>query len=166
MNAARIPRRPRAQVGGRNLEIAKIHIGATDRRLIVKGDDASYRIMLREVAGVSSAKDLSADGRAKVLEHLRALGWEDTHQASPKRREGGTPQVRLIRHLWTTLHKAGHVENGSDAALRAFVEHWSKPYHPDKVGYSSPDLLPKHVAGRVIEHLKKWCDRTGTEWQQ
>jgi phage gp16-like protein len=156
---------------GRNIELAKIHMGATQLRLIQPGDDSAYRLMLREVAGVQSAKDLDARGRAKVLAHLRATGWADTkpaagaRQGAGQRRLQGTPQSRLIRHLWSCLHRDGHVEDGSDAALRSFTERQSASYHPDKTGYSAPELLPKPVAGKVIEHLKLWCQRTGTAYE-
>lgn len=56
----------------RRKQLAAIHAARRDLGL----DEDGYRLMLREVAGVQSAKDLDADGRRKVLDHLRSVGWE------------------------------------------------------------------------------------------
>lgn len=155
--AARQPRRK-----GRNIELGKIHIAAAALGMIREGDDSVYRDMLWSVARVRSAGALDEGGRARVLDHLRACGWQDP---SPpvRRRRAATPQVAKIHHLWNALHDAGQLQDGSERALRAYVRHQSAPYHPQRVGYSAPELLPSPVAQRVIEHLKHWCRRTGTE---
>ncbi len=69
-------------------ELAKIHIAKKELDM----DDDTYRAMLMQVAGVSSSKDLSPIGRAKVLEHLKASGFKGkktrstgSGQAYPKR---------------------------------------------------------------------------------
>jgi phage gp16-like protein len=56
----------------RRKQLAAIHAARRDLGL----DEHGYRLMLREVAGVQSAKDLDADGRRKVLDHLRRVGWD------------------------------------------------------------------------------------------
>lgn len=56
----------------RRKQLAAIHAARRDLGL----DEDGYRLMLREVAGVASAKDLDTDGRRKVLDHLRSVGWE------------------------------------------------------------------------------------------
>lgn len=53
-------------------ELAKIHIA----KKALAMDDDTYRDMLNQVAGVSSSKDLTATGRAKVLEHLKQIGFK------------------------------------------------------------------------------------------
>ena len=144
---------------GRNIELAKIHIAAADLKLIQLGDDSAYRNMLWSVARVRSAKDLDESGREKVLAHLRSVGWVDSKPFV--RGQGPKPQVQLIRKLWTALGSAGHLESPTEPALRAFVKKQSAAYHPQKIGYDAPELLPPKVAQRVIEHLKHWCKRTG-----
>lgn len=47
-------------------ELAKIHIAKKQLGL----DDDTYRAMLKQVAGVISAKDLTAQGRTNVPYHL------------------------------------------------------------------------------------------------
>ncbi len=144
---------------GRNIELAKIHIAAADLKLIQLGDDSAYRNMLWSVARVRSAKDLDNAGREKVLAHLRSVGWVDSKPFV--RGQGPKPQVQLIRKLWAALGSAGHLESPTEPALRAFVKKQSAAYHPQKIGYDAPELLPPKVAQRVIEHLKHWCKRTG-----
>lgn len=71
----------------RRRQLAQIHLAAKQLGL----DDDTYRAMLREVAGVTSAGDLTDTGRRRVLDHLRRLGWH----ARPKRKRvaqhPGTP---------------------------------------------------------------------------
>jgi len=74
----------------RRAELAKIHIGAKELGM----DDDTYRGMLRAVAGVDSARDLSADGRRRVLAMMRVRGFEPR---SP--RQGRTPSVGEDRRL-------------------------------------------------------------------
>lgn len=153
-----MPQPPRTTTTtGRRAELARIHIGAARLGLIHAGDDTLYRDMLWTIARVRSAKDLDAYGRGRVLDHLAASGHK--HRAAGRRK--GTPQSRLISLLWTRLGEAGHLEDPSERALRAWVRHQSEPYHPERTGYDAPELLPSRAASKVIEHLKAWCERVG-----
>lgn len=145
---------------GRNIELAKIHMAASFLKLIQIGDDSAYRDMLWSVARVRSAKDLDNAGREKVLQFLRNSGWVDKNPFVRTTRSQ-KPQVELIRSLWKALGDAGQLDSPTDAGLRAFVKNQSKTYHPQKIGYDAPEMLPPKVAQRVIEHLKHWCRRTG-----
>jgi len=148
----------RKPVPGRNNHLAMIHIAAQQLGM----DESTYRDMLWTVARVRSAKDLDAAGREAVLVHLAACGWKDPRHASHRRptyRKGS--QAALMRHLWTRLAQAGGAHDGSDKALRAYVRSQSSVYHPHKVGWDDPNLLPRSVAGKLIEHLKQWLDRLG-----
>lgn len=162
MARTRTPR-PKAKLTPQQIEIRKIHIGATALNLIVKGDDEGYRAMLWAVARVRSSKDLDAQGRARVLDHLRQLGWQDTlPPRSNAQSRAAKPQVRMIYALWTALGEAGQLEMPTPTGLRNYVRQQSKPYHPHRTGYDAPEMLPPRVAQRVIEHLKHWCRRTDT----
>lgn len=145
---------------GRNIELAKIHMAAASLGMIQLGDDSAYRDMLWSVARVRSAKDLDNAGRDKVLAYLRNCGWVDS-KPFVRRARGAKPQVELIRSLWAALGDAGKLESPTDSGLRAYVKKQSVSYHPQKIGYDAPELLPPMVAQRVIEHLKHWCRRTG-----
>lgn len=142
----------------RNNQLAMIHIAAQQIPL----DEETYRDMLWTVARVRSAKDLDEAGREAVLKHLRACGWKDPRHATARRapyRKG--TQAALIRHLWTRLGQAGEVQDSGDKALRAYVRTQSAAHHPQKLGWDDPNLLPRSVASKVIEHLKQWCERAG-----
>lgn len=142
----------------RNIELAKIHIAAQQLGL----DDDTYRDMLWSIGRVRSAKDLDLAGRDAVLKHLVACGFRDTgHQRGHRPLYQKGSQAALIRHLWTRLAQAGQVQDDSDRALRAYVRAQSAPHHPEHVGWDDPRLLPRSVAGLVIEHMKQWCERAG-----
>ena len=147
---------------GRKIELAKIHMAAGELGLITRTDDTAYRDMLWSVGRVRSAKDLDAGGRERVLEHLRRCGWRDS-KPFVHGRKPASPQAAKIRAIWTRLHEAGHVQDGSDRALRAYVRRMSAPVHPQRVGYSAPDLLPPCAAQHVIECLKRWAQRLGVD---
>ncbi len=151
-----IKRKPKSV---KNIEIAKIHIGASKLGMKRPGDDSAYRDMLWSVARVRTSKDLDSTGRENVLKHLRGCGWNDTSPPGTRKAKSGNKQAGYIRFLWNSLAAGGHLDSVGEPALRAFVEHQSAPYHPQKVGYSAPEMLPTGVASRVIEHLKQWCER-------
>ncbi|SFF05311.1 gp16 family protein [Nitrosomonas sp. Nm166] len=68
----------------RKRELAQIHIAKSDLGL----DDDTYRAMLLDVAGVTSAADLSARGRRDVLERFISKGW-----TNKKHRRGKSPNT-------------------------------------------------------------------------
>ena len=68
---ARKSGRRRKPMTPRNYDLMLIHVGAKQ----VGGDDRdAYEDMLEAVAGVRSAADLDAQGRRKVIDHLRTCG--------------------------------------------------------------------------------------------
>ena len=79
----------------RRAELAKIHIGAGQ----LLADEEAYRDMLEAVAGARSAKALDADGRRKVLDHLKSCG-ASFHPARPAR-----PRVRSEPGIEPLLRK-------------------------------------------------------------
>lgn len=64
--------KPKSKPDRKADELAKIHIAKKELAM----DDDTYRDMLMQVAKVSSAADLSADGRAKVIEYLKSKGFQ------------------------------------------------------------------------------------------
>ena len=86
---------PNPDPARRRAELAKIHIGA--KRLLA--DDEAYRDMLEAVAGVRSAAELDADGRRKVIDHLKACG-ATFGPARPKR-----PRTRPEAEIEPLLRK-------------------------------------------------------------
>jgi phage gp16-like protein len=67
--------------------LAKIHVAKKQLAL----DDDEYRTMLRSVANVESAKDLSPAGAEKLMKHMERCGFRPTK--TPHRR----PRVAVNR---------------------------------------------------------------------
>ncbi|MCW3583865.1 gp16 family protein [Burkholderia cenocepacia] len=67
--------------------LAKIHIA---KQQLAMTDD-EYRTVLRSVAGVGSAKDLTPEGAHKLLKHFERCGFQ------PKRPVGRRPNVEASR---------------------------------------------------------------------
>lgn len=84
----------------RQRELGKIHLLAKKAGL----DDDAYRLMLREVAGVSSSKDLNPLGRGKVLDHLsRITGTVDPNAGRPN----NLAERPLLRKIGALLADSG-----------------------------------------------------------
>ena len=150
---------------GRSKQLAAIHIAAKDLGLINGDDRSAYEAMLYSIARVKSASNLDHAGRAQVLDHLRSRGWSTRRsQRSPGAATGR--QLGLIRHIWSTLADAGHLDNPTDRGLRAFVQRNTRHLTPSRTGFTTPEFLTSDAASEVIEHLKKWATRLDVDWKQ
>jgi len=140
-------------VDARRRDLAKIHLARKGLGL----DEDTYRQMLFTFGGASSAADLSATGRARVLAHFKHLGWRPTgRKVSPVSRHKDPhqkTQADKIRALWIDMHRAGMVRDRSERALSHFVYRITRKH--------SPDWLDAHEANQVIETLKQWAAREG-----
>lgn len=125
-----------------------IHVAK--RRLRMEDDD--YRTVLRRVAGVESAKDLTEAKFHQVMEVFATLGFtSDSAAFNFGRREGfATPgQVAAIRRLWA-IYTGGE---GTDATLG----HWlTRTWH-----VSALRFLPEDKAKNAIIVLRGMCRRRG-----
>jgi phage gp16-like protein len=87
----------------RQRDIAKIHIA---RKQLDLADDI-YLAKLQEVEGVSSSKDLSATGRAKILAWLQTKGFKTKASAAstkkPKRPTPAPENLALVRRIRAQL---------------------------------------------------------------
>lgn len=139
---------PRSGTQLRNAELAQIHIAKAQLGL----DDDTYRDVLWAVARVKSSKDLDWTGRKKLLEHFMSKGWKPS---APKKARASKPvadgQPGLVRSLWSELHAAGRVRDGSDQALGSWLAHNGWP--------ERPEWLDGRQLNRAIERLKKWLAR-------
>ena len=141
----------RPQPDDRKRELAAIHVMATQLGLDTadKSESSTYRTMLRERGGASSAADLTAQGRKRVLAHLRSC------VGPAKSRPPGGWQAEKIRKLWQQLGAAGVLRDPSERALNEWVQ--------SMLGVSSPNFLNSHQGNRVVEALKAWCKRQGVQ---
>lgn len=135
--------RARSNVDNRHRELAKIHIAAKQLGM----DDDSYRSMLWAVARVRSARDLDEAGRRRVLEHLRAAGFEGKRGSARPHRphnlgaEDRGPQLTKIEAM---LAAAGRPWEYADGMAR-------RMFHVDRVTFCNPDQLGKIIAALVYD---------------
>jgi phage gp16-like protein len=121
--------------------LARVHIASKEMALT----DDSYRAILKRVTGQESAADCSDGLLTKVLDEFKRLGW----MPKVKRPTSTVPHVRKVFALWTAIKP--HLDDGSDAALRSFVER--------QTGITRPEWLDATQANKVIEGLKAWLAR-------
>lgn len=115
-------------------------------------DDDDYRAMLARVTGVRSLRAMTTRQKNDVLTELKRLGFRVT--SGGKRLPASTkPYIRLIHALWKSCHRAGAIENGSRAALRAFCKRFVA--HGEDGVAVDPDMLSYEQATPVIEALKR-----------
>jgi len=138
----------------RRADLARIHIAKARLGL----DDATYRQVLRGLAGVDSAALLDAHGRARVLAAMRewgGLGSRVPNPAAARRTIAQGPSRNAhagkLRSLWRRMHRAGIVRDGSPEALETFVRH--------RAGVAGIGRLTGVQAARVIAALKAWEKR-------
>ncbi|WP_247536954.1 gp16 family protein (plasmid) [Ralstonia syzygii subsp. celebesensis] len=127
--------------------IRLIHVAKRD--LVM--DDDTYRSILLQVGKEASAADLTVPELEKVLEHLKRCGFK-VRSNKDARRQADDDQSKMIRGLWLELAERGVVHNASEAALAAFVKRMT--------GVDALQWLSVAQASRIIEHLKKWRNRT------
>lgn len=133
----------------RRRELAAIHAAATKLGMDTadKSPSSDYRTMLHAQAGVTSAAQLDARGRKRVLRYLLTLQGP---AAAPHADE--PPQARKIRALWHALGKAGALKDPSPAGLAAFVR--------GRFAVDALRWLTALQAAQLIEALKDWLART------
>jgi len=91
----------------RNREVTLIQIARRQLKLT----DPQYYGMLMDLAGVDSSRDLDAPGRARVLEHLRKLGFKDERPPASKRPRRPVPsadRLPLVRRIRAQLISLDH----------------------------------------------------------
>ncbi|WNJ89148.1 regulatory protein GemA [Bosea sp. 685] len=120
--------------------LAKIHIAKKELAL----QDAEYRALLKRVARVESAKDLSDKAAAAVIAEFKRLGWQPKESTRPPAERA---EIRMIYALWGALH-SGPLD---PKALRT----WTKT----RFTVSAPEFLKPAQAREAIEQLKAWQKR-------
>lgn len=126
---------------GRNPALAKIHIAKKQLQL----DDDTYRVMLQNVAGVSSSKDLTDAGVTKVLAHLQRCGWKPKATAKVgKNPSVGRGRKALVGKIEALLAEAKRPWSYADAmALHMFGV--------EKVDWLEVEQLVKLVAALTYD---------------
>jgi phage gp16-like protein len=127
----------------RNPTLAKIHIAKKDLGL----DDETYRAMLQQHGGVTSSKDLTPLGAAKVLQHLEKAGFK------PKASQGKRPKPAagrgaLVGKIEAQLASAGRPWDYAHSMAK-------KMYQVEKVDWLNEEQLGGIVAALAIDAKRR-----------
>jgi phage gp16-like protein len=138
--------------GRRKAELGVIHQG----KKALGWSDETYRDVLHQLTGRTSAADLDDAGRALVMDRMRDLGFARTGRSAEwdgARAAGDDvpPQVLKARALWDQLAAAGALRDASAAALQAFAER--------QTGKSRLEWCTPKELNSVVEGLKAWLAR-------
>jgi phage gp16-like protein len=122
--------------------LAKIQIGKKQLGLA----DEDYRDLLERVTGQRSSASLSEPQRVAVIAAMQELGF-----VTARKTRGLKPHQEKCAALWGALSRAGKIEDGSLAALSAFVRR--------QAGVQRIEWLTAGQAPKVIEALKAMLAR-------
>jgi len=130
----------------RKAELARIHIAKAKLGM----DDDTYRDMLWTVARERSAGDLDDAGRARVLDHLRGLGFDDRgappNQAPRRMRKPPNDKSRLI---WKARELCKNATPPRDDKYLDAMAH--NMFHVEQFIWCTPAQLHSIVAALVID---------------
>jgi hypothetical protein len=130
----------------RRAALAKVHIAKTRLRL----DDQSYRSVIGRVCGgKTSAGDLDEAELGRLLDEFKnAFNFREGVSFTKKLSDfpDTEPQRQLINCLWTDLAALKIIRDGSEKALRKFVERTTK--------IAQLRWLTAGDANKVIEAMK------------
>lgn len=140
------------------IHMAKAHLGLSE---------ADYRYVIAQVTGTekTSAADLTAIEREKLLRHFKAKGFKVKAKPAAQR-PLRDPQHKKLRAMWYALADVSAVERPADAqACDVAIETWAK-----RQLASSPlgklDAL-RFATGaqlnKLIEDMKAWGLRVGAD---
>jgi len=119
-------------------------------------DEAARRDKLERSTGVRSAADLDARQLLAVIAAWSRdlpAGERDAAAGARARAAAQEPHQRRVKALWIGLYNLAAIDDGSDAALDAFVAR--------QTGIAALRFLHAEAAPSVIEALKSIADRHG-----
>ena len=147
---------PRAQgrpePKGRQITNAQIKKIKTLQRVCAMDDD-TYRLMLKNVGGVTSSTQLQGKNIQKVMKHLEKLQGKGTSQRAPTRRRENMPNIVELatkKQVDYIYHLAEDIGWFDRKRLFGFIR---KRGFGNEKRYT-PEMLRKDEAGRLIEALK------------
>jgi len=131
-------------------QMSLVHVAVARLHL----DDATYRSILREVAGVDSSRDLDRESFERVMDRFARLGFKSEFRERTFGHRAGmaTPaQVEKLRGLWSD-YTAGE---GTDVTLGKWLDRHFK--------VSALRFLTTGQAHKAIGALSKMIDRRSLE---
>jgi hypothetical protein len=99
-------------------------------------DEGTYRDMLRNVAGVSSAKQLSCGLLEIVMEHLKARGFVQVESPAPKKYRRDNPYARYEQRWLAAVgeHRPGMATHAQLALIEALWDEAAPYWNSDGNG--------------------------------
>jgi phage gp16-like protein len=128
--------------------IAKVHVAKKEMGLL----DDDYRAMLIEVTGRSSSADCTVAELRKLVEHMKAKGFQPKKASSA----ADHPFAKKARAMWISLYHLGAIDNPSEQALEAFARR--------QLGCMKMQWANQAHGYKVVEALKAIAERNG--WDQ
>jgi len=125
--------------------IAKVHVAQKELGL----SEDNYRLILSQITGFDSCKDIPLDGLVAVIDRMKALGFCEKVAQKPQRIL--SRQKSLIRWLWNELYAIKAISDPSDTALDAWLKR--------QTGVDRIQWLTDAQAVKCIEALKLWKRR-------
>lgn len=141
--------------------IQLIHIAKQQLRM----DELSYRMLLNELTGKNSTKQMTIIQLIKVLEAMENKGFKKTtkrhHSPTTENAKVNSLIAHKIRAIWIEMSKQGLVRDGSENALNVWVRGVVNPIltAQNKPLALNVGALNDQMAGLVLERLKKWQAR-------
>ena len=137
-------------------QTALIHVARRELDL----DDETYRTLLRETAGVSTARDLDALGFRAVLDAMEALGFRrrpGKGQYGPRGGMASDAQIALIRSFWNDFTNGA----GTEASLGRWME---RKFKVSALRFLSAETAPKTIAAlHFMTNRRNWRTPAGKE---
>lgn len=141
--------------------IQLIHIAKQQLRM----DELSYRMLLNELTGKNSTKQMTIMQLIKVLEAMENKGFKKTtkrhHSPTTENAKVNSLIAHKIRAIWIEMSKQGLVRDGSENALNVWVRGVVNPIltAQNKPLALNVGALNDQMASLVLERLKKWQER-------
>lgn len=142
-------------VDARKRLISAVHVAKNSLGL----DEETYRSLLTTVTGKSSAAKMSYQELNQVLDAMKQRGF--SYRKPAKRRmspKSKGSEIDKIRAIWITMHQHGFVNDGSEAALDAYVKRMTGKINKGP-GIEHVGWLKDEAIERVLEALKGWHKR-------
>lgn len=129
-------------------------------------DELSYRMLLNELTGKNSTKQMTIMQLIKVLEAMENKGFKKTtkrhHSPTTEKAKVNSNIAHKIRAIWIEMGKQGMLRDGSERALNAWVRGVVNPIYQKRgqnIQILNVGALDNQMASLVLEMLKRWQAR-------
>jgi phage gp16-like protein len=119
--------------------LAKIHVA---KKQLALSDD-EYRTMLRSIADVDSAKDLTPEGAAKLLKHMERCGFQPV-QKPHRRPRVASSRVAQMSKIEALLADAGRPMEYVQGMVKRICK-------VDAIEFCDGEMLGKLIAALQID---------------